>query len=314
MDTDLSGQPHIWHRPTARQVKLADGSHLRLILICIRKGPKACIYLGTCGTTALEVPRKLECMHTIHDSPYLVPNMVNLFTDCQSAVDVHNNHRQNHLAIERAILTKVFATRLDTHHEGYDFVNAAVAAAFHLPGYKEKGFLQSLTELAYRLVNNPVRAAELACMRVPQTIGSLHAPTARGARGSRSLPTVTDPVGPYGGGIHVSINGGPPSRESPHKHVLIPLSQVPGYKGPKQQRCIICNELVSWVCARCTTGPHALVPCHPFSTHHRGKTAQHNCLHTHRFSPTETYRSVLAKLTGISKKSKSARRNTVYSV
>ena len=61
----------------------------------------------------------------------------------------------------------------------------------------------------------------------------------------------------------VSIDGGPPTRDSPGKHVLIPLHQLKNYKGPKQQRCYICNELCSWVCARCTGGPSTLVPLHP---------------------------------------------------
>ena len=50
----------------------------------------------------------------------------------------------------------------------------------------------------------------------------------------------------------VRIDGGPPSRESPGKHVLILLSQLESYKGAKQQRCWECNELVSWCCARPT--------------------------------------------------------------
>ena len=87
-----------------------------------------------------------------------------------------------------------------------------------------------------------------------------------------------------------------------------------GQNLPKQQRCITCNDLCSWVCARCTTGPNALVPCHPFSISARGKTTQHRCLGDHRRDPTATYRTTLAKLTGISKNAKQARRTTVFTV
>ena len=38
---------------------------------------------------------------------------------------------------------------------------------------------------------------------------------------------------------------------------------LPGYTGGKQQRCVICNEHVSWACATCSTPLNGIVPVHP---------------------------------------------------
>jgi len=80
----------------------------------------------------------------------------------------------------------------------------------------------------------------------------------------------------------VSINGGPPSRESPAKHVLIPLKEIPGYRGAKQQRCFECNALCSWACARCSTGKE-WVALHP--TICQGSKRKYECLAMHRKNP-----------------------------
>ena len=51
-------------------------------------------------------------------------------------------------------------------------------------------------------------------------------------RGPESLRTTRSGASrPVTGFSQVSINGGPPSRESPCKHVLIPLKDIPNYKG-----------------------------------------------------------------------------------
>ena len=93
---------------------------------------------------------------------------------------------------------------------------------------------------------------------------------------------------------------------------MIPLHQLKNYKGPKQQRCYICNELCSWVCARCTGGPSTLVPLHPPIS--QGSKRKYGCLMAHRADPTDSYRKILEKQSGISAKSKSRRRVPVIAV
>ena len=101
------------------------------------------------------------------------------------------------------------------------------------------------------------------------------------------------------------IDDGPPSRESPGKHVLIHLSQLEGYTGGKQQRCWECNELVSWCCARCST-PNAIVPLHPTVT--QGSKNFFGCLAEHRKNPCGGYKITHEACTGTSSKSKRRRK------
>ena len=103
----------------------------------------------------------------------------------------------------------------------------------------------------------------------------------------------------------VRIDGGPPSRESPGKHVLVLLSQLEGYKGAKQQRCWECNELVSWCCARCSTPSH-VVPLHPPVA--QGSKRTYGCLDCHRRNPAGGYKVTHEACTGVSCTAKRRRR------
>ena len=103
----------------------------------------------------------------------------------------------------------------------------------------------------------------------------------------------------------VRIDGGPPSRESSGKHTLIPLSQLQGYKGGKQQRCWECNELVSWCCVRCST-PNCVLPLHPPVA--QGSNRHYKCLEMHRKNPAGGYRCTHQTLAGIDKTLKRRRR------
>ena len=104
------------------------------------------------------------------------------------------------------------------------------------------------------------------------------------------------------------IDGGPPSRESPAKHVLILLSQLEGYKGAKQQRCWECNELVSWCCARCSSPASCLVAPAPST----GATGVEEVIWVpcpaHRTNPAGGYRLSHEVLSGTSKNAKRRRR------
>ena len=80
----------------------------------------------------------------------------------------------------------------------------------------------------------------------------------------------------------MSINGGPPSRESPCKHTLVLLSQIPGYKKGKQQRCHECDVPVSWACARCSTKDNIFALHPPIA---QGSKIKYGCLAAHRRNP-----------------------------
>lgn len=73
-------------------------------------------------------------------------------------------------------------------------------------------------------------------------------------------------------------------------HALIPLKAVKGFSGWRQQRCILCNNMTTWVCQECTAGPLALVPICAEKTYVRsgadkGKYIRHGCLQRHRDNP-----------------------------
>ena len=87
--------------------------------------------------------------------------------------------------------------------------------------------------------------------------------------------------------------------------MLIPLHQLEGYKGGKQQRCFECNELVSWCCARCTF-PNAIVPLHP--TVAQGSKRKYDCLTQHRKNQCGGYKVTYQAYTSTSAVSKRRRK------
>ena len=145
-----------------------------------------------------------------------------------------------------------------------------------------------LSELAAAMVHNPAWLAMLRtkpqCQPGTKSGVNYHP----GTRGSSSM------------------DGGPPSRESPHKHILIPLSQIPGYKSSRQQRCDVCDVACSWACARCSTKDH-WVALHPLVT--QGSKRPFNCLKAHRHDPFgSSYSITHEKCSGTSRKARSRRR------
>ena len=87
--------------------------------------------------------------------------------------------------------------------------------------------------------------------------------------------------------------------------MLVLLSQIPGYKGPKQRRCWECNELCSWACARCSTANH-VVPQHPPVA--QGSKRTYSCLACHRTNPAGGYKVTHEKCSGTSRNAKRRRR------
>ena len=204
-------------------------------------------------------------------------------------IDVFNRTLADQIGIEYMHHTRCFETRF-SHHLMLPIseVNAANACSLFLPQrYGQMTRKQILHELAYKMVHNAAFVA---------------------TRGGPSAGP--GPVPPRFS--QTRIDGGPPSRESPGKHVLIPLHQVPGYEGPKQQRCMECNELVSWCCARCSLSPSCIVPLHPVVA--QGSGRHYGCLAAHRANPAGGYRCTHEKIAGTSTSSKRRRRIPVVSL
>jgi len=172
---------------------------------------------------------------------------------------------------------------------------AVNASKYFLPiKYPKKNSVKSmLHELSAAMVQNSAWAAKVLDHRQQPHTG--------GQRSGKRRET-RDPEGFRG---IISVDDGPPSRESPMKHHLIPLNHLEGYTGPKQQRCYECNVLVSWVCARCSTGT-SWVALHP----ERAQSGQpYGCLKAHRKDPHGNgYKGVHEACTGTSAQSKRRRR------
>lgn len=166
-------------------------------------------------------------------------------------VDTFNRQLVDILGMQYCFRTACFETRWAQHFlMPVTYINAINAAKYFEPAaYRESGTKSMLIVLASSMVHNPEWMEILNTPRAGPGGGGQ-------CRSGRSF-NVREPTW-----SQVRIDGGPPSRESPAKHVLILLHQLEGYKGAKQQRCWECNELVSWCCVRCSNA-NSWVPLHP---------------------------------------------------
>jgi len=247
----------------------------------------------------MEIPARFARTTSVVDSPWMTPSILNSVTRAQPMVDKFNRTLFDQLGLHDTFVTRCFETRFSLHFLiPCTYVNAVNASKYFME-QRYKGMLpkKMLLELSYMMVTNDDWAAERVPYGVPGTSAS----------GTRSGSNYTKPMS---SGPTVSINGGPPSRESPCKHVLVPLSQILGYKGAKQQRCWECNELVSWACARCSDSRN-ICALHPPIT--QGARRKYGCLAAHRRDPTGGgYKQFHEGVTGTSKSSKRRRKLNMH--
>ena len=248
-----------------------------LYAIAQRRGPAVHTFLSTCGTFDLEIPSRYKHIISKIDAPWLTPSVLNTVTKAQPMVDKFNRTLFDVLGIHDTFTTRCFETRFAQHFcLPLVYVNAVNASKYFLAiKYRHVRPKAMLLELADYMARNPEWLAALSSAQNGGGSGggSLQAGPSGTRRGTAYNPQDCP---------HVSINGGPPSRESPGKHVLIPLSQIPGYKGAKQQRCFECNMLCSWACARCSTSK-SWVALHPPVC--QGSKRKYGCLAAHRRCP-----------------------------
>ena len=72
---------------------------------------------------------------------------------------------------------------------------------------------------------------------------------------------------------------------------------------------MLCNQLVSWVCNRCTTDATHIFPLHPPST--QGTKNKYGCLKAHRQDPTDTYAKVVERASGIAASAPRRRKSNI---
>ena len=270
---------------------------VKLYAIGQRRGPSVHTFLSTCGTFIPEIPARFHRLLSVEHAPWTTPSILNTVTRAQPMIDKFNRTTFDQLGMHDAFVTRCFETRFS---HGFmmpiTYVSAANAAAhFERSRYKHILPKRILLELAMHMAKN-----------LPWLL-KLHPPRAGpgGSGGTRSGVNFSAPS--TSSGPRVSINGGPPSRESPAKHVLIPLSQLQGYKGAKQMRCYECNELCSWACARCSDVRSGIIALHPPIA--QGSKRKYGCLGAHRCNPAGGgYKEFCERVTGCSKNAKRRRK------
>ena len=277
-------------------VMTANIDDLKLYAIGQRRGPAVHTFLTTFGTFQKEVPKRFKNIERTEDAPWTTFKILNTITAAQPGIDVINRQLFDLMGMQYAFTTRCFETRFSKHFlMPVTYTNAANASAYHLPGrYGDTMTKPLLMTLAAAMVRNPEWLKILGS--TPGGPGGAAQAVSRSGRRFNPAEKTWH---------QCRIDGGPPSRESPAKHVLILLSQLEGYKGAKQQRCWECNELVSWCCARCSS-PASWLPLHPPAP--QGSKKRYGCLAAHRTNPAGGYRVSHEVLSGTSKNAKRRRR------
>ena len=280
-------------------VMQAQIEDLNLYAIGQRRGPAVHTFLTTFGTFQKEVPKRFKHTHNLQDAPWTTVKILNTITTMQPGTDAINRQIFDLVGSQYTFPTRCFETRITKHFLlPITYVIAANASSYLFPS--RYGDMQSkplFMALAASMVRNP----EWMAMHNnpgsgPGGDGGLLGAGCRSGR--RYAPAEKT-------WQLCRIDGGPPSRESPGKHVLILLNQLEGYKGSKQQRCWECNELVSSCCPRCSSAASWL-PLHPPIA--QGSKKHYGCLAAHRNNPAGGYKVSSTVHTGVSSTAKRRRR------
>ena len=274
-------------------VMTAKIEDLTLYAIGQRRGPAVHTFLTTFGTFETEVPSRFKNLEHPSRAPWTTVSILNKVTTAQPAIDCINRQLFDQLGMQYTFTTRCFETRFSQHFMlPLTYVNAINWAKYAFPEqFSDIGTKAMLMKLATGMVHNS------AWMELRKSTGD---GSGGGATKSGRRYNPSEKVW-----HQVRIDGGPPSRESPCKHILILLSQLEGYSGAKQQRCWECNELCSWCCARCSSRA-SWVPLHPPVA--QGSNKRHACLAAHRANPAGGYKVSQQIHTGVSATAKRRRR------
>ena len=275
-------------------VMTATVDGVKLYAVGQRRGPAVHTFLTTFGTFNQEIPTRFKKCNSLSEAPWTTPSILNKVTQSQPMVDTFNRQLFDILGMQYCFRTACFETRWAQHFlMPVTYINAINAAKYFEPAaYRESGTKSMLIVLASSMVHNPEWMEILNTPRAGPGGGG----QCRSGRSFNARESTWS---------QVRIDGGPPSRESPAKHVLILLHQLEGYKGAKQQRCWECNELVSWCCVRCSNA-NSWVPLHPPVA--QGSNRRFSCLAAHRNNPAGGYKVSHQVLTGVSSTAKRRRR------
>lgn len=188
------------------------------------------------------------------------PMVLNDATQAQPKIDRTNKKRQFQLAIERRLPTHNFPFRLFSTVFGTSIADTYYMHIYHNKDPKLEWY-DAVRRMCMALMYNNIDAIEAGDCPANElfTIRSPHSDeTTAGA--------------PEGG-----KDGVPPFLRS---HFLVPFKCVPGYKGSKQQRCVINpKKATTMVCISCTKSAKLILPLHPSSlAQHQREPSKHECV------------------------------------
>ena len=207
-------------------------------------------------------------------APRKAPIVLNEVSAGQPKIDSHNKLRQHVLAIEEAFRTEAFPMRFKTTLWGIEFVDTYRANQFFNGDIRS--FKQALQELAYNLLTNNYDESHSAVQGGTTRTGA--PATGSGAPGAPS-----------------------PQRLSPRtlakKHVLVPLSSIPGWTGhAKQLACGICSTRTTMVCIECSDSSGVVPLCKTTHMYNQACIFK-QCLKRHR-EDTDFTRRAYSRSTG----------------
>ena len=242
-------------------------------MYCIghRRGGTVHTFLANCGLTTRgkDQSHKEDLLTAIGIKlPRKCPGVLNDKTQAQPKVDSHNDLRQHVLAIEEAFRTESFPNRFLTTLMGLEFVDTFRALQyFH---GETRGLKPVMLELAFYLLTN--KYDETHGVTINGTTRSGDVAEGSGAPGAKS-----------------------PQRVSPRtlskKHVLVPLSQIVGWRGAASQLdCGICKTRTTMVCVECSTADYVVPLCKRIHNYN-GKTVIKHCCRRHTENPEAARRA-----------------------
>eukprot|EP00966_Prymnesium_polylepis_P336390 7391559-Prymnesium_polylepis.1 len=231
-----------------------------LLAIGHRRGPAVHTYVSSFGTTVMGKPQlayeEIGDNGNVQSEPRKCPRILNLYTEAQPKIDVHNRCRQEILAIEEAFRTESFPFRFHSFILGLTFVNCyKLSVRFHS---EQRPMMTYLSELFYQLMTNTL----------DEQLGAA-GPPGSGAPGAPSPP--------------------PKNKTNNCDHVPVSLKSI-GWKGSSQVKCAYCPKKVTTCCIICSTW-HTVVGCCPLETKYRGEVSENACIKAHRRDPDAAHRS-----------------------
>ena len=292
-------------------VTMPNGDVLKVFAWAHVRGPAVHTFIDTSGTTDLGDPqqhkddeldvytgthvfRKIPkvrrplfpypCRRGHMPSPEQVGNDV---TKAQPVIDRNNKRRQYQLRVERRWRTQAFPFRALTSMMATCFVDTYNAHCYH--NKVDIDFDEACNIMFYALMHNEVDAIA-AGDRDEEEEGFFDKPAGCEECDSSSDAGSDDddvPDAPYGPG-HTSHKG----------HIAVPLDQIPGYDGAKQQWCSVCRAngrllKCTFACVKCSDR-HSIV-----AVHQRGYTngvlGKMECILDHAADPDKHARSAIEK-------------------